>query len=60
MAAAVGDAGVTAAIVPEGAGKRHPLSREANALGLPRVTPSYLFELLSEQHARTLEQARLC
>ena len=58
VASARADA-VSLAVVPDGAGRRHALSREADERGIPRVAPVFLFELLMEQHPPTLEQARL-
>ena len=43
------EAGVTAAIVPEGAAAAHPLAQQAAARGLPCVTPDVVFALLTEQ-----------
>ena len=43
------EAGVTAAVVPEGAAVAHPLAQQAAARGLPCVTPDLVFALLTEQ-----------
>eukprot|EP00964_Phaeocystis_antarctica_P107296 scaffold72053_cov63-Phaeocystis_antarctica.AAC.1 len=43
------EAGVTAAVVPEGAAAAHPLAQQAAARGLPCVTPDLVFALLTEQ-----------
>ena len=53
------DDAVSLAVVPDGAGRRHALSREADERGIPRVDQNFLFELLMEQRPPTLEQARL-
>ena len=43
------EAGVMAAVVPEGATAAHPLAQQAAARGLPCVTPDVIFALLTEQ-----------
>lgn len=50
--------GVTAAVVPEGAGPTHPLVRRARAAGTACVTPDFLLQALLARRRPTLPGLR--